>query len=266
MWYLNRHDLSPDARAYILRSDGTLAEGGLNHGPKGWELQVDTKPMDGSLDGVFTIYVVDRRVSDGALLVRVAKMNMINHSCGWGHKFKFDRQRRDPKSLPSVPLEIVCSGLWDGSFHSRTMSGDRFSCTILENGKTAPGASVAFSTGSGWTKTVEADDAGNASVQLIRDYYPEKWSDFDSRKRGSILVTAVYEKEEKGVFNNSPYGKVRMISTLPWRYQPARKEYTSYAYGLVIAALFTVASGAGIYVYRQRRRKPYREVELDETD
>jgi hypothetical protein len=54
-----------------------------------------------------------------------------------------------------------------------------------------------------------------------------------------------------------------MISTLPWRYLPARSEYTSYAHGLSLAGLAATATGIGVYAYRERRKRPYREVEPD---
>lgn len=263
-WYLNRHDLHPAAEARVLRSDGSIAPGVLTHGRDGWSFVVDTKPLDGSLDGVFNLYVIDRAVSDGTLTVRAPKVNMINHSCGWGHTFKFDRERIKPKNDAALPLEIVAENLWDRNFHSKTMSGDRLVVQVLRYGKPAPNAAVSFTTGSGWTRTAAADEEGKASVQLIRDYYPETWSLFDARKQSTVLVTAIVEAPEKGVYLGRAYTRTRLVATLPWRYVPQRSEYTSSVYGLGIAALFVVASGAGIYAHRERRKRPCREVTFDE--
>ncbi len=264
MWYLNLHDLGPGAEAIILRPDGVRAAGSLRHGGDGWSVAVDTRPLDGSLDGVFNLYVIDRAVSGGVLTVRAAKANMINHSCGWGHAFKFDDVRLLPKHAPDMPLEIVANGLWDRNFHTKTMSGDRFAVQVLRNGKPAAGASVSFTTGSGWTKTVETGERGEASVQLIRDYYPEQWSLFEARKRGTVLVTAQYETAERGQYRGKAYGRTRYVATLPWSYVPQRREYASYAYGLGIACLVAVLAGIGIFVYRERRSRPCREVRFDE--
>lgn len=263
-WYLNLHDLHEGAEAVILRSDGTRAAGSLSHGRDGWSFAVDMKPLDGSLDGVFNLYVVDRSVEGGVLTVRAAKANMTNHSCGWGHKFKFDQERLRPKHDGEIPLEIVALDLWDRNFHSKTMSGDILATQVLQNGKPAAGARVSFITGSGWTKTVLADEQGKASIQLIRDYYPETWSLFDARKKSTVLVTASVEAPEKGVYQGKAYTGTRLVATLPWRYSPQRREYSSYGYGLGVGALFLVASGAGIYAYRERRKRPCREVTFDE--
>ena len=262
-WYVHGSDVSPDAKVFIRRPDGSLTEGTLEHGEHGRSFTVNLLPMDGSLDGVFSLYVVDRSVSGDELLIRVAKANMINHSCGWGHAFKFDRERLRAPFLAMIPIEITGAGLWDANFHSKTMSGDRPVWTVLSHGNAVEGASLSFRTASGWTRMVETDAAGAASVQLIRDYYPERWTDFDARKRGSLLVTATRVSDDPGEYHGRRYARVRMISTLPWRYLPPRSEYTSFAHGLFLATLASALTGIGVYVYRERRRRPYQEVEPD---
>lgn len=265
-FYLNLHDLSDNAKAYVMRPDGKMAEGKLSHDEGAWTVTFDTKPMDGSMDGIFNVYVVDKEVIDGTLLIKVAKMNVINHSCGWGHKYKFDKERLKPKQLDAIPLEIVGSELWNKNFHTSTMSGDNFVFSVLHNGKPVEGAAVRMRTQSGWVKMLRTGNDGKGSVQLIRDYYPENWTDFKARKKGNLLFTAEYEIEEKGTFEDSKYNKIRLITTLPWKYQPQRKEYTSYVYGISITTLFALVVGLGVYIHRQRRKKPYREVMFDEKD
>jgi len=264
--YLNTHDISDDAKVYVMRPDGSMTEGRLSHGDDGWSVSFDTKPMDGSMDGIFNVYVVDKEVVGGTLLVKIAKMNVINHSCGWGHKFKHDKQRIAPKSLNSIPLEIVGYGLWDRNFHTNTMSGDTLRFKVLHHGRPVDAAKVRFKTQTGWMKSLKTDSDGNVSIQIIRDYYPEGWSDFKRRKRGSFLVTAEYESQEKGEFSGKRFNKVKMVSTMPWRYQPQRKEYTSYAYGLSVATLFIVITGIGVYIHRERRKRPYKEISFCEKD
>ncbi len=263
--YLNLHDISDNARVYILRPDGSVVEGRLSHDEAVWTVTIDTRPMDGSMDGVFNVYVVDRRVSGGMLLVRVAKMNIINHSCRWGHKFRFDRERLRPKGLDSIPLEIVGYDLWNSYYHVQTMSGDKFVFSVLHYGRPVS-ATVRVQTQSGWMKILKTDSDGRGSFQIIRDYYPEKWSEFKARKRSSFILTAEYERDEEGIYKGRRYKRVKLISTLPWMYQPQRGEYTSYAYGLGIVVAFMIAGGLTVYIYRERRKRPYREVRFNEKD
>lgn len=264
-FYLNIHDLSDSAKAYVLRPDGSITEGRLSHDEGAWSIAFDTKPMDGSMDGVFNVYVVDKQVSDGMLLIRVAKMNAINHSCGWGHKYKFDKERQRPKHLDSIPLEIVGHDLWNSYFHTQTMSGDKFVFSVLHNGKPVS-ASVKVRTQSGWMKMFKTDDDGKGSFQLIRDYYPEKWNDFKARKRSSFVITAEHEVDEKGMYEGKSYNRIKLVTTFTWRYQPQRSEYTSYAYGLGIAVAFAIAGGLAVYIHRERRKRPYREVRFNEKN
>ncbi|GAB4408457.1 MAG: hypothetical protein OHK0032_03840 [Thermodesulfovibrionales bacterium] len=252
-FYLNLHELSEDARAFVLRPDGSIKEATLNHDEGVWVVSFDTKPMDGSMDGIFNLYVIDKQMIDKTLLIRIAKMNVINHSCGWGHKFKFDKERLRPKYNDSVPLEVVAYDLWDRNFHSRSASGDRLLLSVLSYGKPVK-ADLRVRTEGGWMKSMKTDDDGRASFQLIREYYTERWRDFNSRKRTGLMITAQYEVQENGFYKGQPYERIRLITSLPWRYQVSRAEYSSYAYGLLILTIFSVASGLAVYLYRQRRR------------
>lgn len=261
--YLNTHDVSDNAEVYILRADGSLINGSLKRGEEGISITFDTKP-DYTMDGIFNVYVVDKKVVDDVLIARAAKMNVINHSCGWGHKYKYDSARSEPKHLSTIPLEIKGYGFWSNNFHRQTMSGDTLEFTVLNNGMPVKNAKVKVRMQTGWMKHFKTDDEGNFLVQLIRDYYPEKWSVFNKRQRGTFLVTAEYESEERGIFNGIPYNRIKMTATLPWKYQPQRKEYTSYLYGMLIvvsAFIFTVGL---VYFYRERRRKTYEEMTFNE--
>lgn len=260
--YLNIHDLSGNAKAYVLRPDGSVIEGRLSHEDGAWSVTFDTKPMDGSMDGVFNLYIMDKQVSDETLLIRVAKMNVINHSCGWGHKFRFDKERQRPKWLDLIPLEIVAYDLWNGYFHTQTMSGDKIIFSVLYNGRPVS-ASVKVRTQSGWMKMLKTDDNGKGMFQIIRDYYPDKWNDFKAGKRSSFIITAEFGKDENGFYEGRRYKRVKIVTTLPWKYQPQRKEYTSYAYGLGITVAFAIAGGLAVYIHRERRKRPYREVRFE---
>jgi hypothetical protein len=266
MWRLNMPDPTASVEAFVLRSDAVPTEGILSGSGRSRTLHVDTQPMDGSMDGIFNLYVVQRSVTEETLTIRVAKANMINHSCSWKHPYRSDRERLRAKSLISIPLEIVVDDLWDSNFHVTTMSGDRLAFRVLSYGRPAASATIALETASGWKKSVKTDKNGSAEIQLIGDYFPERWPDFDRRKTGSFLVTANYDITAEGILAGKPYHRIRMTSTLPWKYSPARQTYTSYAWGLGIGVLFAVVAGIGTFVYRERRHKPYREVQSDGQD
>lgn len=250
-FYLNLHDLSGGAKAFVLRPDGEIKEARLNHDEGVWSVNFDTKPMDGTMDGIFNLYVIDKQIINDTLLIRVAKMNVINHSCGWGHKFKYDKERLRPKYHEQVPLEIVAYDLWDRNFHSKAASGDRLTFTVLNYGRPVK-ADIKARTEGGWIKSLKTDEKGGASFQLIREYYPEKWNDFNVRKRTGLLLIAESEIEEKGIFEGRPYKGIKLVTTLPLRYQVNRTEYTSYGYGLMVMMFFLAVSAAVVYIYRKK--------------
>lgn len=265
-YWLNLQDLPGEVTTLVLHPDGSTSKVPMEKGADGLCLSFALPMKDGPMHGIHNTYVVERLVKGDELLVRVAKWITIHHSCGWGHDYRYDPQRITPTSLRSIPLEIVCDGLWNGNFHSEVRSGDRIEARILRNGALVSGAKVRLTTARGWSKEVVSNERGIASFQLIRDYYPEKWSDFVSSHRERFTIEAELEAEEKGTFSDRSYERVRLLSTLAWGYAPSRDDYSSYKYGLSLGAFTLFATGIGVYTYRERRKRPYREVPFDEKD
>ncbi|MBA3016078.1 MAG: DUF4198 domain-containing protein [Desulfobulbaceae bacterium] len=219
---------------------------------------------EGPMHGPNNVYVVESQVKGDILVLRTAKWCTLHHNCGWGHDHKFDSERIAPRSCLVVPFEIVVRDLWDGNFHSRLMSGDMLALDVLYQGKPAPFATVRVTSEKGWSREVTTDADGHAAVQLIRDYYPASWSLFERNQLGEVRIEARYAVDQVGSFNGLDYRRVEMVSTFPWRYNPARREYTSLVYGLLIVTVAMAVSGLGIYIHRERRRRPRREIVFDE--
>jgi len=198
------------------------------------------------------------------LVLRTAKWLTIHHNCGWGHDHKFNQKRLQPGSLDKVPLEIVVDDLWAMTFHSTVMSGDTINLSVFSYGQPAAGATVTIISDKGWRKRLTTDKAGRASFQMIRDYYPTSWSLFKRRKPGRLKFSAAHETDSTGTFDGEPYNRVKMLSTFSWRYYPAAREYSSLAYGLLVAVITMAASGVGIFFYRSNRSKNYRDISFDE--
>ncbi|MFH2045852.1 MAG: hypothetical protein ABIK92_11985 [Pseudomonadota bacterium] len=254
-------------QAFVRHPDGQLSIARLQKEEKG-EMNVSFKtPLgDGPMHGIHTLYVVDQQIEGNRLLVRTAKWHTIHHSCGWGHGYKYDKDRTITKPLADVPLEISCLELWDGNFHSRVQSGDRLRFRVFSYGAPVAGANIRLISGKGWIKHEVTGKDGTAEFQLVRDYYPKNWKYFDSRHRERFTVVTEYESPSQGQFSGKDYSSVRYISSIPWTYIPSRKEYTSTAFGLSIGLLIIAIGALGFYIYRERRRRPYREVMFDEKD
>ncbi|MFC2173314.1 hypothetical protein ACFLU6_11875 [Acidobacteriota bacterium] len=264
-YWLNDGSVADHAEAWVLHPDLTVDEISPATNDQGAMIAFGTPFGDGPMHGVHNVYVVDRQVRDGVLLVRVAQWLTIHHSCSWGHDYKYG-ERIKAKFLDSIPLEIRADGLWDDNFHSDLTSGDTLQFTILGSGEPVPGARVKLVTGRGWSKEVRADDAGRARFQLIRDYYPPRWKDFYGRHKDKFTVVAAHEIEQEGALDGAPYERIRLSATLPWRYGPSRQDYTSLSSGLYVGFTSLIIACAFVYVYRTRRKRPFREIVFDEKD
>lgn len=262
-YHLTRLRTYNNIKAFVRRPDGSLIEPTVLIGMKPG-LSFPTPMGDGPAHGANNVYVVEQSVEENRLLVRTAKWITMHHSCGWGHDAKFDKTQTIPQTLNTIPLEVHINKLWDTNFHASVTSGEQLIITVLLYGKAVAGARLTLTTEQGWSKQITTDVNGMAPLQMIRDYYPSSWTGFRRSYRGKFLVTAEYDLEQAGEYNNKPYERISYIATLPWKYSPSKQDYSSYRYGLLVAVLTMTVSGVGIYAYRERRKKPYKRITFDE--
>ncbi|MBU0675628.1 MAG: DUF4198 domain-containing protein [Proteobacteria bacterium] len=262
-YYLSNLRRLAQVTALVRRPDGSLLEPTLQLGvdPK---LSFATPMGDGPIHGANTVYVMEQGVEEGTLVVRIAQWITMHHNCGWGHEHKFDEHRTQPQPLSEIPLEIVANDLWDTNFHSKVTSGQALAIRVLHNGQPVEGARITVTTEQQWRKEVTTDDVGRATVQLIRDYYPSSWTDFNRTKRSSFLLTATFETNQPGTFQGVPYERATYVTTLPWHYSPAQADYSSRLAGLTISLVGLTLTGGGVFFYRERRKKPSARIVFDE--
>lgn len=262
-YYFNEHRRRAVIESYVRRPGGKVIAPELRLGYKP-SISFSTPFGDGPVHGANSVYVVEQGVNDEVLTIRTAKWITMHHNCGWGHNGKFDKALTTPQPLATIPFEIVVDKLWDTNFHLSVTSGDRLGITVLSYGQPVPGATVSLSSEKGWSKSAVTDKEGRVTIQMIRDYYPPLWSQFRRTHRGEFLLTALYNADQQGSFRGDSYHHVSYITTLPWQYSPSSKDYASYAYGLVLGLLGMTVSGFGVYIYRERRRRPYKGISFDE--
>ncbi|RJQ63557.1 MAG: hypothetical protein C4530_03325 [Desulfobacteraceae bacterium] len=259
-------NVSRNVEAFVLHPAGNISRPRIESGRRDITISFETPSGDGPMHGVHNLYVVDRQVIGSCLVIRIAKWHTVHHSCAWGHAYKYDKNRTRAKTLDAIPLEISCENLWDGNFHSDVKSGDLLRFDVRFYGAPAAGAAIRLTSGQGWTKQEATESDGTAAFQLIRDYYPKRWDRFHSRHRERFTAVAEYEVSQKGSFSGEAYDRIRYISSIPWTYTPSRSDYTSDLFGLSIGFFAMTAAGAGVYLHRERRRKPYREIVFREKD
>ncbi len=260
-YYLTGPALSSQAEAYVLQSNGLSKPLKIKYGPQP-SVTLRTSMADDQLHGANNVYVIDKQVNDGVLIIQSAKWLVIHHSCGWGHDYRNDKNRKTAHAFSKVPLEIVINGLWDGNFHASARSGDVYDFLVTKAGVPVKGALVTVTTEKQWSRTEVTDGKGVANIQLIRDYYPKKWQNFKRNQQSRFTVTAEYSQDEPGQYNGQPYQQVRYTATFSWKYSPAPADYTSYTFGLALGFVVIGFGGIGIYSFREKRKKPYKGVNL----
>lgn len=211
--------------------------------------------------GVYNAYFVRQSVDQETLAVTVAKAEVMR-SAGHG-KVEGQEQMMVPRTDHRVPVEIVRQRKGKERLYTRINYGDVISFQVLRDGKPVQNARVTFTSGQGWSNSVQSDEDGRASFVIIRDYFPE-WREFDRRHRETFVVSASFPVDQAGDWQGSTYRNVRYTTTLAGAYYPSAEDYESYAWGLGIAVIALLFSGTAIYLYRRRRVRPYREVSFDE--
>ena len=196
--------------------------------------------------GYYTLYYI----RDFDKLINVAKheYKRFNH----GGNELFSKDKISPKTIKEAKFDILRLRDNEDSFYYRLRSGEFVRFKVIKDGKPVQNAKVTLKTQLGWQKTVRTNKEGIAKLQLIKDYNP-KWEKFNKRFREKFLVVATY-KDKDGRYKVSYDGT----------YMPSREGYQSYAYALIISIILLIVISAGVFIYRYRVQKPFREVTFDE--
>ena len=200
-------------------------------------------------------------MNNGERQFQTAKAEVLKHSCREGHDDI--QEKMPPRHNAAVPLEILRERRPKEDFHTRTCFGDAISFTVLRNGKPQPGAEVTLATALGWSKRALSDDQGRVTYTMIRDYFPP-WRLFKKRHAQPYLVKAEFSQPESGELDGQTYDRTLYCASFAGSYFPSRRDYESYAYGLIFGLFMLVFSGLAVYLFRRRRIRPYREVCFDE--
>ncbi|WP_127477438.1 hypothetical protein [Sulfurivermis fontis] len=207
-------------------------------------------------EGFYNLYLISEFVSDGVRHIGVAKSEVLKHSCREGHDHI--KPLIAPRTLDTLPLEIVRERQMAENFHTLLGYGDTVTFQIRRQGQPLADAEVTFHTAQGWHKTVRSDAAGHASFMLVRDYYPD-WHEFERRYRQDYMVSAAYSVTEDGM-------PTRYVATYNGSYYPSTRDYRSYAYGLLLGTFALTFTGVAVYLYRRRRQRRFHEVRFDEKN
>jgi nitrous oxide reductase accessory protein NosL len=164
----------------------------------------------------------------------------------------YNKEKMLAKTIKEIPFDILRLRADDETFYSRLHSSEIIKFKVLKDGVAQNGAKVSLETQFGWQKNLLTNKDGIAEFQLIKDYNPP-WDKFNKRFREKFIVVATFSNEEKNY--KASYTAL---------FTPARSEYQSYSYGLIITIILLLLFSGGIFLYRYRIQKPFKEVTFDE--
>ena len=170
-----------------------------------------------------------------------------------GSSEKFSKEKIAPRVLKSLKFDILRLRDNENSFYYRLHIGDSVRFKVLFNNKPIAGAKVIFKTQFGWQKSLKTDDDGIVNFKIIQDYLPDDAKKFNKRFREKFLIVANYKAGNK-LFKIS-YTDIFM---------PSRDFYQSYKFALMIFILLLVITTIGVFYYRYKVKKPFKEVNFDE--
>jgi len=196
--------------------------------------------------GYYTLYYLQEKKS--TTNVTKYEFKRFDHSSDE----EYNKEKMSAKSIEEVPFDILRLRADDETFYSRPQSGERLRFLVLKDAKPLAKATLTLTTEFGWQKVLYTDKDGIAEVQLIKDYLPE-WDNFNKRFREKFLVTATFSQSDD-----------KYKASYTGEFMPSRSEYQSYAYGLIITLVLLVVLSVGVYLYRMRVQKPFKEVTFDD--
>lgn len=248
-----------DETALLQAPDGTASE--LPVAPHGGPYNVTFLTP---AQGYYNVYLIRRALDQDTLAVTAAKVEVTRGGMGHGLSKEETARLVPARTDARVPVEIVRERKADEALFTRVNYGDEIAFQVLRNGTPVQNARVTFTSGRGWSNSVQSDEDGRAVFTVIRDYYPDAWRLFDKRHRETYLVAASFASPDAGAYQGGKYAQTRYTATLSGAYYPGVADYESYSDGLLVGLAGLLFTGTGVYAYRRRRVQPYREVRFDD--
>ncbi len=267
-----REGISPESSRYLITidSDKTVS---MVFSPKGEVVksQVALYGKEYALsfadidEGFYNAYLLKQFIRGDTLFVVNAKAELSMHSCRNGHD-KALLKNIEPRTYPDhIPFEVVRERLPGEDFHTFISSGDSVTFNALLNGQAVSEAKITLCTQKGWNKTSQTNDTGKATFQFIGDYF-SRWEELNKRNIYHYLLIAEHTVIKQGTYKGQPHQYIHYVGTLSDGYFPSKTMYSSLVWSLVIFVLAVSLPVIAVYIYRERRKNPFKEIAFHEKN
>lgn len=248
--YLNS-SLTEKPEVFVFSPDKKLIKAELSAGRMGFALT-----YDGSMEGFYNIYIIERFVHGDTLYVQIAKAEELSHKCRNGHKGI--RPKMPPHSFTdNIPFEIIRKRIPKEDFHTFLASGDEVTFKLLLNGEAVKNANVHITTQKQWAKSIHTNSDGEITFQILGDYF-SKWKELNKKEIYKFLLKADYTAIEEGVYNKQAYKNIHYTCTMTEDYIPSETVYKSYVWALAVFVFVVTFLSLLVYLNRKRKRRIYR--------
>jgi len=215
-------------------------------------------------EGYYNTYLIIKKAVGDTLHVNIAKAELLNHSCRNGHHKRLEA--RPVRTYPKITdFEMIRNRNPHEDYHYFTSSGSEEVFKVIYDGKPRLGVKVTLNTEKGWSKTFFTDENGEINAQFIQDYF-SKWQELNSREIYYYMLKADYTTKKDIHYNGKDYSYVHYTLTMSDGYHPARTMYASMVWGLIVFLIALIASVAGIFIYKERRKRPFKEIKFNESN
>lgn len=255
----NGYDLK-NAVVYIRDTDHVVSEHNATDG------KIFFTPM---YKGVYHLYFEQKRVEDGVLHVNLSSLrvyskegnisqSLIKEICG-----KTNEARSDRVPFAQFPFELIMEKpIKKHHINCCLYSGDIVPFKLYYRGKLQKTIPLQVSMESGWSNTVCPSDDGTVAFEIPRTTYigAEK----EKKHSEKMIVEAVYDVNESGIYKGQPYVSVRYVMSMPLSFGASPLEYESKILGFATAIGVMLVFSLGLYYNRRKKRKTDKEIYFDE--
>jgi hypothetical protein len=196
-------------------------------------------------------YLTESAVSD-TLLVSCASRELLSHSCRNGHA-------KEQKFVPyqtfseTIPLQVVRERTKQDDLHYFVASGGYVTFRALYKGKPAKNVKMTLISQKDWKKVIYTDEDGLAAFQIIQDYFTD-WNVFDVKKIHNYLLVAEKTIAESNEHESTVTSHTKYTTTYSEAYLPAKTNYLSMVWSLIVFLITVIVTSIGVYIYRHKRK------------
>jgi hypothetical protein len=219
--------------------------------------------------GNYHLFFKRQEVVGGVLNVQLSSHRLYNKegnlSCSWTKEIrgKTSDSRYLNEPVSQLPFQLIM----EKPIHRHHVNcclyvGDIIPLKAYYKGTFLKNTPIVAELESGWINTIRPGEDGTVMVEIPKSTYAEEKS--DKKRSEKLLLSAVYDVNESGMYNGIPYRSVRYTMSIPLSFGDTPLEYESktLAFATVIGVMLVFS--LGLYYNRRRKRKSPKEIWFDE--